>query len=610
MRATAGGVLLLVVVMSVVASTRFASAQEGAWRLPALGAVEYQREWHGKASDAVRNATLAKTAPLTERVPDRYLHRLAPAPWICQGELRPDQKALAGPVHDLRDVLRALAADFGSRSSARVRCARLLPFGDVTVSGSWSALAPDGTQTLRATFAAAPLTAQAGEGREVVDLLKPFCIADASGSVVMTRRLDPARGVVVAFEGAFDLVVDEGARVFRRLVVDDRQTLVAVRENQDADFRKRVAAAIAKGTEWVKGAIDEQKSFLVEKGGDDRNYGSGRLALGLLALLHGNVAATDPVVEKGFAELRRRRLEDSYSLAAALMAMAALHSPPGQAAALREGSLAALPKCELPERDRKLATKWLEQLLANVDPRGPVANALRFNYTAGPRYDTSLQQYGLLGLWSAQTCGLDVPAGAFAAASRHLLDVQGRGRGSLTLRLSTHAQVRDAAGTEAPPAASERKAQPRGYAYQEASEPAFGSMTAAGISGLLLARAGMSVRGESDRALAARIDDAVRDGQAWLAEDFTVRVNPGFAERADRHWYYWLYCLERSCELAGIARLQGRDWYYEGGLQLLSQQQENGSFRAEHASTLLLDATCFAILFLAKSTAPVPITGR
>ena len=68
--------------------------------------------------------------------------------------------------------------------------------------------------------------------------------------------------------------------------------------------------------------------------------------------------------------------------------------------------------------------------------------------------------------------------------------------------------------------------------------------------------------------------------------------------------------LERSCELATIARLHDRDWYYEGGLQLLSQQQGNGSFRAEHPSSLLLDTTCFAVLFLAKSTVVAPVTGR
>ena len=137
-------------------------------------------------------------------------------------------------------------------------------------------------------------------------------------------------------------------------------------------------------------------------------------------------------------------------------------------------------------------------------------------------------------------------------------------------------------------------------------------MTSAGVSGLLLARDGLldsrRVSG-ADRVLIRRVERAVLDGFGWLAKHFSVRVNPGFAERADNHWAYWLYCLERCCELQGVARLHGRDWYYEGGLQLLAAKNQNGSFRAGHSSTLQIDSTCFAILFLAKASAPAPTTG-
>src|SRR5690606_11372551 len=94
-----------------------ATAQELAWRLPPLGAAEYRREWRASASEPMRSAAAAKGAAATAKPPDRYLHRLAPAPWICEGELRPDRKAVAGRVRDQRDVLRALAADGGSRGS-------------------------------------------------------------------------------------------------------------------------------------------------------------------------------------------------------------------------------------------------------------------------------------------------------------------------------------------------------------------------------------------------------------------------------------------------------------------------------------------------------------
>lgn len=583
-------------------------AQE-AWALPVLGAAEYRRDCRGKASEPQRTAAAARGAPANDKLADKYLPRLAPAPWVCQGELRADQKALAGPVRDLRDVLRAVACDLGSRSSVRLRFPRLLPYGDVVVSGSWSATAPDGTQTLKANFAASPVAGVSGEGREVVALLRTACVRDAAGSVVMTRRLDPERGVLGAFTGSCDLVVDEGEKQFRRVLVEDAFELVAVRDNQDADFRVRVQQAITAGTAWVRDAIDEKKSFLVDRGSDDdRNYGSGRLALALLTLLHGHVAPGDEVLQRGFAELRKRKLEDSYSLAAALMAFAALYAPPGEGAELRDGKRPA-PPANVPEADAKRMQKWVQQLLKNVDPRGPQQDQLRFNYTAGPRYDTSLQQYGLLGMWAAKSRGLELPPGVFAAAGRQLLSVQGRAEGALSLRLATYADLRRASGEGQPVDASTHRAQRRGFAYQEASEPPFGSMTSAGVSALLLARAGMLAHGEDDRALASRLDTAVRDGYAWLGEEFSVRCNPGFAERGDRHVYYWLYCLERSCELAGIARLHGRDWYYEGGVQLLSHQQENGSFRAEQASTLLLDSTCFAVLFLAKATPAVPLTG-
>lgn len=571
-------------------------AQDWAWRLPALGAAEFRREWRAAATEVAKNDAAARAAPLAGKPPDRYLQRLPPAPWVCQGELTEDQRAIDGPVRDLRDVARAIACDIGSRGAIRGRFPRVLPFGDLTLSGTWSTTAPDGTQTVRATVAARQPAAVGGETKDTGERLRAFCVAGAAGTLVMKRRFDAAAGCLVAFDAEFDLVVDEGGRVHRRVVVADRWEFVAMRDNQDADFRKRVAAAIAAGVGFVREAIDEKKSFLVDAGRDERNYGSGRLALGLLTLVHGHVPLDDPVLVRGFDDLRRRRLEDSYSLATALMAVAARAQYGGGRAP--------------DQRDLDAAAKWLKQLLANVDPRVDAAELLRFNYTAGPRYDTSLQQYGLLGMWSAHCLGLTVAPGAFAAAARHLLAVQGPPRGRLSLQLVTHDQLRQAAGTDEPPASTTQSAQPRGFAYQEADEPPFGSMTSAGLSGLVLAQRGMTATGGADRALANAIDDAVRDAFAWLATEFSVRANPGFAERADHHWYYWLYGLERSCELRSLALLHGRDWYHEGALQLLSQQQPNGSFRAEHASTLLLDATCFAVLFLAKATPAAAVTGR
>lgn len=598
---------LLPVLLTATSGIR---AQAWAWRLPPLGAAEYRREWSGKVGDPAPTPAAARAAPLAAKDVDRFVQRVPPAPWLCQGELAADQRAVTGPVRDLRDVARAIAFDLGSRGGIKGRFPRVLPFGDLMLAGSWSASGADGVQTLRATVAGKPPAPLAGEGKGLVERLRVFCLQDVDGVLTMERRVDAANGVVAAYRAEFDLVVVEGPKKCRRVVVADRLDFVAVRDNQDADFRQRVGAAIRAGAAFVRAAIDEKKSFLDDRGsGDDRNFGSGRLALALLTLEHAHVPSTDPVLVRGFDELRRRRIEDSYSLATALMALAAHHAPADEAERIRTGGIASVTLRPLDARDRKVAEKWLDALLDNRDPRGDAANMLRFNYTAGPRYDTSLQQYGLLGLWSAHRMGLGVPEGAFAKAARHLLAVQGVPGERLGLRLTTHAQLREVAGSDEPPRVSELRTAARGFAYQEADEPAFGSMTSAGISGLLLARAGMNAQGDADRALQGRIDDALAAAFGWLASEFSVRCNPGWAERADHHWYYWLYCLERSCELASVARVQGRDWYHEGALQLLAQQQPNGSFRAEQASSLLLDTTCFAVLFLAKST-PAVVTGR
>ncbi len=595
--------------VAVVAGSVAPRTQSWEWRVPPLGAVEYRRECTARASEAAPSAAAARSAALAGKNVEHFVHRIPPAPWMCDGELAPDRRSVDGPVRDLRDVARAIAFDLSSRSAIRGRFPRVVPLGDLVVSGSWSAPSADGTQTLRATLVARPPAAVAGEPKGTVERLRVFCVTGADGTVEMERRVDAAAGVVAKYSVRFDLVVREEDKKFRRVAVADEWTFVAVRDNQDADFRKRVAAAITEGVGFVREQVEGKKSFLVDAGGDERNYGSGRLALALLTLVHAHVAATDPVVIAGFDDLRRRRLEDSYSIATALMAMAARHAPPGEAERVRSDGNAPLPPPRnLDERDRKVAEKWTKQLLGNIDPRADPAKILRFNYTPGPRYDTSLQQYGLLGLWSALRLGIEVPNGAFAAAARQLLAVQCPPGDRLVLRRTTHAQLRDAAGTDAPPKAVEDRVAARGFSYQEPGEPPFGSMTSAGISGLLLARAGMVAQQDADRALLSQIDAGLAASFGWLATEFSVRSNPGFAERADNHWYYWLYGLERSCELASIAWLNGRDWYYEGALQLLSQQQANGSFRAEHPSSLLLDTTCFAILFLVKST-PAVITG-
>jgi hypothetical protein len=148
----------------------------------------------------------------------------------------------------------------------------------------------------------------------------------------------------------------------------------------------------------------------------------------------------------------------------------------------------------------------------------------------------------------------------------------------------------------------------RGFAYHTPERPAYGSMTAAGVGTLVISRFGLVRAGQTKADLMPKLDAGIQCGFAWLGAEFHVRSNPGYIDRADDNYYYYLYGLERTCELAGVALIQGRDWYYEGALQVLPQQNKNGAFRSEHANGLLFDATCFAVLFLKKAALP-PVTG-
>ena len=125
-------------------------------------------------------------------------------------------------------------------------------------------------------------------------------------------------------------------------------------------------------------------------------------------------------------------------------------------------------------------------------------------------------------------------------------------------------------------------------------------MTTAGITGLVICDAALRGQKKGDRKLLTRIHGAIDSGFAWLDRNFTVETNPG----GNGRWhYYYLYGLERACEINGTKMLNGKRWYTEGAELLLAQQHQDGSW------TGIVD-TCFAILFLKKAAPPVITGGR
>ena len=104
------------VAVGIASLIRPASSQQLRWQVPLAGAVEYQRSGRAQASATCTSKSAAKVAALALALPARYLRQLPPAPFLCEGELRRDRRALSAAVADLRDVLRAMAFDLSSQS--------------------------------------------------------------------------------------------------------------------------------------------------------------------------------------------------------------------------------------------------------------------------------------------------------------------------------------------------------------------------------------------------------------------------------------------------------------------------------------------------------------
>ncbi|HZV00829.1 MAG TPA: hypothetical protein VFF73_29200 [Planctomycetota bacterium] len=141
--------------------------------------------------------------------------------------------------------------------------------------------------------------------------------------------------------------------------------------------------------------------------------------------------------------------------------------------------------------------------------------------------------------------------------------------------------------------------------FQDWQRKATASMTTAGLASLALCKAHLEGTAGYDRALQETVDQALRDGAAWLAKNFSVTSNTGMAGGA-QHVDYYLYGLERAAILLLVPKFGDHDWYDEGSRALVSAQADAGSWDAGGNGTLgPVPDTCFALLFLSRGTTPI-----
>ena len=569
-------------VVAAICQAAVLVAQELRWTLTPHGAAIYVRD-------------------LQAQPPEAYVPALPPwdgepaAPVVFAGELDAKGQRVTEPPVDLRDVWPRLAFDLARTRPGKVRIevpatGRLRP---LIVDATYGPVADDGTQTIELSVAEAP-----GARAEASEL------AGARGTLHGTRTLDRAGGRVLAAVATGELAIDHPARTDppeaarkQRFAVADRLTFDRLLAPVDAPFRKLVDDGIRKALAAIRRDLERTLGDPPPKV-DDRHFDAqpGELALALLALVKGGADPNDALVKRGYDDLRKRVIDGTYSLACAILAVEALYTPPSEAQELHAGRLKAPLPREVPAADKDLIAGWTRTLLGNVDASVKTPYLRRWHYGPSNSFDNSNSQYAMLGLYAAELCGVDVPAAVWTAAANHWLQakVQVGDPGAPALMSRTEYEQPKPGHTRT----AGGKVPCVGWSYNSPAEPT-GSMTCAGVTGLTLCAAALRAKKKTPAKLLHDLDDALRGGFLWLERNFSVRRNPGPAAG----WYhYYLYGLERTCELNQVALLGDVDWYFEGAVQLLLQQRPDGSWGN-------LPEDCFGLLFLKKAVLPA-ITGR
>jgi len=410
-------------------------------------------------------------------------------------------------------------------------------------------------------------------------------------------------------------------------------------------FRSAVDKAVKKGVVWLLKHRNKDGSF---SGIYHNSYGPGETALVLLALLKGGLSAKDPAIRAGFAWLCKNKPRYNYSAAITIMAIEALFAPSEEQCLQQAKSYDDLLRRRARRMKpplRKLLQHCLDLIVASQTKTG------FFTYASGRQStgDLSNTQYSLLGLFSAWRMGVRVPREPVLKVCEALIKAQEpqgpqvnwfpvpaadfsfrklqslqkdfyrrlkgipekeRARSKTTVVLDPY---RDFSGER-----GKMFARGWGYTYvdfakldpkRRSSYLPRGSMTTAGVAGLVIAKALLENTRFWSKRLARTVNRGIRDGCAWLAKHFSVTANPGLSSSS--HLHYYLYGLERAGVLALVLRFGSHHWYAEGAKRLISTQNSDGSWGSSggvkrgNKMVCALHDTCFAILFLKRGTVPI-----
>lgn len=289
------------------------------------------------------------------------------------------------------------------------------------------------------------------------------------------------------------------------------------------------------------------------KGPDAGVYRS-MTGLALYTLIKCGFPTDHPSVATAAAWLRTQDFSRTYDLGVALQAYSALKDPKD------------LPKI-------KALSQKLVRTIQNGAPRTNMAWGYPFDHGGEDVIWTDLSntQYAILGLRAARLAGASAGSVDFwKSIANDLIDVQ------------------EAYG---------------GFGYRKGEKPS-ASMTVAGLTCLAVCN---EMLGEKfDANFRRRIEGRIDLGMKWLDEHWSVEHNLDYrfeSTHNDRWRWYYLYGLERVGAFTGKDFFGKRDWYGDGGNNLVKTQGSGGNWGYG------VEDTCFSLLFLrrgSRTTAPPP----
>lgn len=249
-------------------------------------------------------------------------------------------------------------------------------------------------------------------------------------------------------------------------------------------------------------------------------------------------------------------------------------------------------------------------LIAQQKPHGA------WDYAVGnSQGDTSISQYGILGLWAAARAGVQVPTkvwddaaqwhmrtqlqgGAFSyhplggeATPKHSMVVAGVGSMSIIKLMLVKSSDADPI---VPDPESKTKKSDKAFGVLERVTPQATPDTPP-------AATAASDANQKPKTTRADLDRSIGGGMGWLAKNYTIDNPSGWG-------LYYLYGLERVGSLTNVDKISNHDWYREGCNFLIKKQQSDGGFADVGGA---VSSTCFATLFMARATEKlVPVSQQ